>query len=253
MISTHKPSPFAVVAALLVAGPLVAQTDDSPQQILREVEARLLAWDTAGAREAFDRLSGRGGAAARVAAGRLLAQEGKLDEAVAALSAVVEAAPADPAPAIHLGSALTVAKRAEEAGQAFAMAAERAATGLQSAPEDVDLLVALGVARRHLGELPKAIGALERARELAPNKVEPTYELGVCHAISRNWGQAVDLLTQALEKNPRIAYAYYFRGLAADKVDRKDLLINDLNRFLDLAPDSPDAPRVRSILSAVQG
>jgi len=75
----------------------------------------------------------------------------------------------------------------------------------------------------------------------------------VSHALARNWGQAVETLTEALNKNSEIAYAYYFRALAADKVDRKDLLINDLNRFLALAPNAPDAARARRLLEAIRG
>ena len=115
------------------------------------------------------------------------------------------------------------------------------------------LLVALGDARQNLRQLPEAISALEKARALAPGNVEVAYQLGVCHAIARNWAQAVDTLTEALGKNSEIAYAYYFRALAADKVDRKDLWINDLERFIALAPEAPDADRARSILEAIQG
>ena len=63
----------------------------------------------------------------------------------------------------------------------------------------------------------------------------------------------MDTLTAALDKNSEIAYAYYFRALSAEKVDRKDLLINDLERFLALAPDAPDAPRAKRLLAAIQG
>ena len=253
MISKRKLLNLALLGALLAAGPLAAQETDTPQQVLRKVDARLLAWDTAGARELLDGLGGAGGMTTRIATGRLLAQEGKLDEAVAALSAAAEAAPGDPEPALHLGDAYTIASKKEEARQAFEMAAGRAATALESKPEDADLLVALGVARRNLGQLPAAIDALKKARELAPNDLQAAYQLGVSHFLSEQWQQAVDVLSLALERNQRIAYAYYYRGLSADKIDRKDLLINDLNRFLDLAPDSPDAPLVRSILRAVQG
>ena len=71
--------------------------------------------------------------------------------------------------------------------------------------------------------------------------------------MARDWGPAVDSLTAALDGNANIAYAYYYRALAADKIDRKDLLINDLQRFLALAPNAPDAPRARRLLEAIQG
>jgi len=49
-----------------------------------------------------------------------------------------------------------------------------------------------------------------------------------------------------------LAYAYYYRGLAAEKLGRKDLLINDLDRFLALAPNAPEAAQARALLNAAR-
>lgn len=253
MMSMKKILSLSLAAALAAAGAGLAQAPETPEQILRQVDSRLLAWDTAGARELFDTLPDSTGVAAKVAAGRLLSQESRLGESAEQLSAAMAAAPGDPSPAIYLGETYRLAERADDARQAFELAAERAAAGLEPAPEDVRLLVALGVARQKLRQLPEAIAALEKARELAPANAEAAYQLGVSYAMARNWGQAVDTLTEALNKNSGIAYAYYFRAIAADKVDRKDLLINDLQRFLALAPDAPDAPRAQRLLEAIQG
>ncbi len=154
---------------------------------------------------------------------------------------------------LYLGDAHLRAERSEEARQAFEQAVQRAEAGLSSAPEDAKLLLALGIARQRLRQLPEATAALEKARALNPGSIEATYQLGLTKALARDYGAAVDLLTEAVERNSEIAYAYYYRALAAEKVDRKDLLINDLNRFLALAPDAPDAPRARRLLAAIQG
>ena len=252
-MSIRKTLIFLLITALTTAAVGRAQTTETPEQILDRVDARLLAWDTAGARQLLDSLGGSGGAAAKIAAGRLLSQEGRLDESTAELSAAVSAAPADPSPALYLGDTHRRADRPDEARQAFELAAQRATDGLTSRPENVRLLVDLGTAKQMLRQLPEAIAALEKARQLAPGNVEAAYQLGVSHALARNWAAAVDALTEALNRNPEIAYAYYFRALAADKVDRKDLLINDLKRFLALAPNAPDAARAKSILDAIQG
>lgn len=253
MTSTSRILSLSLAAALAATVPGLAQTAETPEQLLKQVEVKLLAWDTAGARELFDKLPDSAGVDAKVAAGRLLSQERRLDESVEQLSAAVAAAPKDPSPAIFLGETYRLAERSEEARQAFELAAQRAAAGLEPAPQDVRLLVALGVARQKLRQLPEAIVALEQARELAPGNAEAAYQLGVSHAMARNWSQAVETLTEALNKNAQIAYAYYFRGLAAEKIDRKDLLINDLQRFLALAPDAPDAPRAQRLLEAIRG
>lgn len=252
---------LSLLAALVAAGPALAQTKpasggskkESPAQVLDKIDARLLAWDVAGARELLDKLPDAGNARAQVAAGRMLMQEGKFNEAAGKLAAAVAAAPGDPSPAVYLGEAHRLAERPEDARKAFETAAERASSGLKGSPDDVGMLVALGVARQNLRQLPEAIAALEKARKLAPGNVQAAYQLGVTHALARNFPQAVEQLTQAIDRNPEIAYAYYFRALSAEKVDRKDLLINDLQRFLALAPNAPDAPRAKRLLAAIRG
>ena len=79
----------------------------------------------------------------------------------------------------------------------------------------------------------------------------PVYQLGVTEALQQKWPGAVDLLTEALELNQSIAYAYYYRGQSAGRMGRKDMLIADLERFLELAPDAPEAPiAARTVASA---
>ena len=114
MMSTRKILSLSLTAALAAAGAGLAQTPETPEQILRQVDARLLAWDTAGARQLFDQLPAAGNVAAKVAAGRLLAQESRFDESAAQLSAAVTAAPGDPSPAIFLGETYRLAKRADD-------------------------------------------------------------------------------------------------------------------------------------------
>lgn len=250
---TMRPTLTIAICALLVGATAgLAQPVETPEQILAKAEARLLAWDTAGARQLMAQLPNQATAAAKTAAGRALAQEGKLAEASTQLSAAAAAAPADPMPVIYLGEVHRRAGRSEEARAAFEQAAQRAANGLKPAPANVRLLVALGVARQNLRQVPESIAALDQARQLAPGNVEATYQLGVTQALAQNYAQSVDLLTQALQQNSQIAYAYYYRALAAEKVGRKDLLINDLERFLALAPNAPDADRARRLLAAVK-
>ena len=57
-------------------------------------------------------------------------------------------------------------------------------------------------------------------------------------------------MTAAIDQTPGIALAYYYRGLTAGKLDRKDLLYNDLDRFVRMAPDAPEAAYARRLLAA---
>ena len=77
------------------------------------------------------------------------------------------------------------------------------------------------------------------------------YEMGATRYVQQRWQPAIDLLTQTLETNPRVAYAYYLRGIAASQANRKDLTVNDLGRFLELAPSAPEAERARKVLASL--
>ena len=46
------------------------------------------------------------------------------------------------------------------------------------------------------------------------------------------------------------AHAYYYRGLCWDKLGRKDKMLSDLDRFVSLAPNAPEAERAAAILQA---
>ena len=254
-MSTRKILNLGLAAALACATAGLAQTTapPTPAETLKQVDARLLAWDTAKARTLFDSLPASAAAQARVARGRLLTQERRFDDAANELTAAASASPADPSPAIYLGEAQRLAERPEAAKAAFEMAATRATNGLKTSPDNVRLLVALGVAKQNLRQLPEAITALQKARQLSPDNADVAYQLGVCQALNKQFAPAVDNLTVAVTRNPEIAYAYYFRALSAEKIGRKDLLINDLQRFLALAPGAPDAPRAQRLLDAIKG
>jgi regulator of sirC expression with transglutaminase-like and TPR domain len=62
----------------------------------------------------------------------------------------------------------------------------------------------------------------------------------------------VDELEAAVRLDPRHAYAHYHLGLAYNKQDKTDRAILHLERFLDLAPDAPEAPQVRALLSRLR-
>jgi hypothetical protein len=59
------------------------------------------------------------------------------------------------------------------------------------------------------------------------------------------------MLTEAIGLNAGMAYAYYYRGLSAGEIGRKDLMVNDLDRFLAMAPNAPEAPQVKRILGGL--
>ena len=204
-------------------------------------DRRLWEYKTSEARSALNSVAGQAdsNAAVAVALGRVLEQEKNYGESEAKLRKATELAPSDPAAWVWLGETYLRQRNSGAADGAFRKAAEVAGGNKYY----------LGVARQRLRQYDDAVAALEQAQgfgALVP------YQIGVTRLFQEQWQPALDQLSRAIDSDPNLANAYYYRGLAAEKLNRKDLLVNDMERFLKLAPDSPEAERARMILRAVK-
>jgi tetratricopeptide (TPR) repeat protein len=217
------------------------------------MEPEIWAYAIAPARAALARVSDPAGAPALVAEGRVLTLEMKYGDAVTRFDRAAAAAPEDPAPLVYKGEAQLYARQEGPARASFTEAKRRARLRVERRADDVEALYHLGVAQQRLGEHDAAFATLDRARSLAPSDERMLYQMGATRYLQQRWQDAVDLTTQALERNQRLAYGYWVRGNAAGQVDRKDLLVNDLRRFVELAPNAPEAERARRILSTIKG
>ena len=222
--------------------------EDPAAPVLRRVDEKLLSYSTAEARKELAPLLDAPTAPVLTAFGRLLEQEKDFAASEARLRRAAELAPDDPAPWLHLGDSLARQQKADAARAAFAEAETRAQSMIKADPQSYAGHYALGVARRGLGRGLPARVSLEQARTLAPDDPMPRYQLGVLFAHDQQWNDAVTALTEAIDRDEGIAYAYFYRGQAAAQVGNKNLLIADLRRFLTLAPDAPEAAVAARIL-----
>jgi tetratricopeptide (TPR) repeat protein len=224
-----------------------AQPQQSPPAGIEGVDERLWHYQTDSARNALGRFMDQADANAYVATsyGRVLEQEKKYGDAEARLRKAAELAPGDPAPFVYLGEVYLRQRREDDADGAFRKAAEaaRAKGGAEAA-------YYLGVAQQRLKQYDEAISTLQGAQAPAPALIP--YQIGVTRAFQENWPAAAEQLSRAIEMDSGLAYAYYYRGLTEEKLGRKDLLIADMERFLALAPNAPEAERAKAILRAVQ-
>lgn len=223
----------------------------APPRVVRDVEKRLLAYDTAGARRLLAGESLDTNLHLQVADGRVLEQEGNHSQAVGRLSAAADQASDDPAPLVYLGEAYLRARNSGSARDAFTRAEQRARRILDGSPRDAEALYHLGVAQQGLGRYDQAVATLERARAESPRDARIVYQIGATRAFQKNWTAAIDTLTEAIEMDSGIAYAYYYRGLSAGEAGRNDLLVNDLDRFLAMAPSAPEAEMARRLLGGL--
>lgn len=214
-----------------------------PPAAVGTVDRRLWEYKTSEARSAVSSVADQAASNAHVAValGRVLEQEKKYGEAEAQLRKATELAPADAAAQVWLGEVYLRQRNSGAADGAFRRAAELASSSGDN--------YHLGVARQRLRQYDEAVSALERAG--SGNPLVP-YQIGVTRLYQEQWQPALDQLTKAVEMDSGLAYAYYHRGLAAEKLNRKDLLVNDMERFLQLAPNAPEAERAKAILRAVK-
>ena len=233
--------------------PPAARPPAAKDGALIAMEPHLLAYEIGPAREALGRFSDPQSAGALIGEGRVLTLEQQYSAAAAKFDQAAGASPDDPAPMVYKGEALLYARQDAAARQALSTGKARAQARVEGNGNDAESWLLLGMAQRHLGESDAAYASLERARALAPGDARVLYEMGATRYVQQRWEPAIDLLTQALGANPRLAYAYYLRGIAGSQSNRKDLTVNDLGRFLELAPGAPEAERARKVLASLQG
>lgn len=215
-----------------------------PPAAVGTVDRRLWEYRTSEARSAVDSVAGQADSngAVAVALGRVLEQERKYGESETMLRKATELAPSDPAAWVYLGETYLRQQNGGAADSAFRKAAEVAGGDNYY----------LGVARSRLRQYDDAVSALERARGADPGNPLVPYQIGFTRLLQEQHQPAFDQLTKAIEMDSGLAYAYYYRGLAADKLKRTDVLINDMEQFLKLAPNAPEAAVAKAVLRAVK-
>ena len=141
----------------------------------------------------------------------------------------------------------------------------------------------LGVQYLKLRQVDKAIEALKAAVKLSPDAFTPRLNLGIALLEAKQFGEAEEQLREASKRNPSAPTAHMYLGIALLRLSKfdeaeKELLIateanatqlsmanyylgglywrkheyqravDQLEKYLQLAPNAPDAERVRSTI-----
>lgn len=244
-----KPKPNSTPPATQQPAPQSppAKPDPAPPAGIDAVGEKLWHYQTDSARDSLSSVMDQADSNPFVATayGRVLEQQKSYGDAEARLRKAAALAPADPAPLVYLGEVLLRQRRDADASGAFRQAADAA-----RAKGGADAAYYLGIAQQRLKQYDDAVATFAGAR--APQPALIPYQIGVTRAFQENWAAAADQLTQAISMDSGLAMAYYYRALAQDKLGHKDLLVNDMNRFLALAPKAPEADRAQAVLRAVK-
>lgn len=246
----------AIVCGVFAAVTLTAAHARAQEasRAVQQANRRLVEYQTKEARAALQPLTARADTdgAVAVTLGRILEQEKKYDEAAKTLARAAELLPGDPAPQVYLGETYVHAKRFGEAEKAFGTAAQLAQVAVDKDERNAAAWYYLGVAQLRIKQYDKALASLSKAKNAGFESALVLFQQGATRLGQGNWKEAVDLLTRAINENSGLAYAYYYRGLAQDKLGKKDQLVIDMDRFLKLAPLAPEAEKAQAIVKAAK-
>ena len=153
------------------------------------------------------------------------------------------ASPPPPAPTDPVGRGIELYNRGE-----FAEAARVLSSAVSLESRDARALTYLGLSMTKSERPLEALEYLNRAVDLDPTSAEAHYGLGLAYGYLNRLPKMVEELEQAVHLDSKHAYAHYQLGLAYNQQDKVDLSILHLERFLQLAPDAPEAPQVNALL-----
>gem|GEM_PF-1837376 len=101
-------------------------------------------------------------------------------------------------------------------------------------------------------EIAGALASFSQALELQPENAEVHYNIGIIHYQHDRVDEAIQHFTAAKGINPTFAAAYYQVGLALLKKGEMEAAVENLEKYLSLAPDSPQSAQVRALLETLK-
>jgi tetratricopeptide (TPR) repeat protein len=132
-----------------------------------------------------------------------------------------------------LGSAFFATENYREAARTIAPLGDRA-------EHDATLGYAWAYSLSRLGELKQATQILE-TYEKSDLSADAIVLVGQLWTDMADYSRAVQSFHRALDRDPSLARAHYFAGLAQLHWNHTDVAITEFNAALKLAPDDPDA------------
>ena len=112
-------------------------------------------------------------------------------------------------------------------------------------PSGYQVDLALGQTFLEQDAYEKAWSALESARLANPKSSDVYLYHGIYYYELKEYPKAVEDLEKAIKLNSKNAYAYYYAGMAYSEMGSPDKMVEVFKIFLELAPNSPEAPDVK--------
>lgn len=175
-----------------------------------------------------------GDAAGHEKRGRALLLLDRVEEGVEELRKAATLDPTKSEYQLQLGIGLDKLGKYDDAALKFLAA-------LKGAPDDPNIHVYLGMARRNQGELEEAKKYLDKAIELDPQNGRAFFELGLLYNVEqsqgkRSQGDAEQALLKAVQKSPNESKYWYALGEIYRLETQPDKAIKAYRQALDLDP-----------------
>jgi len=152
----------------------------------------------------------------------------------------------------YRGEVLRWLDRRDDAKAAWQKALNKATAAVEENGRNCTAHYYRGAALVRMKKADEARRALKKAAKTDFDPVMVDFQIGMTYIIDQNWKAARDAFDDVHEMDPRYAHLYFFRGIAWEKIGRKDALLYDLGQFVKLAPNSPEAKQARAILASVR-
>ncbi|MBI3939494.1 MAG: tetratricopeptide repeat protein [Acidobacteria bacterium] len=166
--------------------------------------------------------------------GYLLAQEGRLDEAIAQYSEALKIRPRYVHAHNNIGAALAAKGRVDEAMEHYAAA-------LQIRPGQTEAHVNVGIELASRGNVNEAIAQFALALRFDPNDAKAHYNLGLVLAGQGRSEEAIAHYLAALRSKPDYAEAHMNLGVALAQAGRLEEAFTHYAQALQLRPGYVDA------------
>lgn len=229
-----------------------ASTQEKAEKRSEKALSKLAAWRAGDAETIINDMpeAQQDTAAYATAKAMLRAGRGKLDDALDLLQDAAEQSGSDPAPRYYRGEVLFWKQNWDGADSAWKTAFNKAKKLASSHEDDARAHFYKGAAAVRLKKFSQAREALDTALDLGFDRDRVLFQRGLSFTLEEQWAPARDAFNELEEAAPRFAHLYFYRGIAWSKLGHKDKMLIDMDQFIKLAPDAPEADTARSFLAA---
>jgi len=245
-----------VVAGLAAPGTWAGDANDTAAETVRDdAISKIVAWRTKSGENSLKKkarfedtqpwLTAEGLLMATYGIGQ---DEQLVSQGLQILEVQAKKAPEDPVAEYYRGVVLGWTNQREQATAAWQSAKQRAEALVEKDSKDARAQYYLGASLVQLRKPADAQKALKKAERAKWDKPMVDFQTGLSYMLQENWKAAKDSFDAVHELDPRYAHLYFYRALAWDKLGRKDQMINDMDQFVRLAPNSNEAKTARALL-----